>query len=152
MREVSSSIYQCQWLFLVPVKGGIGSIFHPQTNGRTISGIYKWYISYQLGDGICHLPPFTGTKNNHWLEMMFPPSVLLEFLAPPPPRAALALVVVVSSDGLVSYRWVARVSENSHSCRGARCWKRVRKEDTQLKPEKNNLSRKQTKFLRVFCA
>ena len=34
------------------------------------------------------------------------------------PRVALALVVVVSSDGLVSYRWVARarVSENSHHC------------------------------------
>ena len=33
-----------QWLFLVPVKGGIGSIFHPPGSARTISGIYKWYI------------------------------------------------------------------------------------------------------------
>ena len=29
-----------QWLFLVPVKGGIGSIFHPP-EGKD----YKWYIS-----------------------------------------------------------------------------------------------------------
>ncbi len=29
-----------QWLFLVPLKGGIGSIFHPPG-----SAIYKWYIS-----------------------------------------------------------------------------------------------------------
>ena len=28
-----------QWLFLVPLKGGIGSIFIPQ-KARTISGIY----------------------------------------------------------------------------------------------------------------
>ena len=29
-----------QWLFLVPLKGGIGSIFHPP-EGKD----YKWYIS-----------------------------------------------------------------------------------------------------------
>ena len=37
-----------QWLFLVPLKGGIGSIFHPP-EGKD----YKWYISgiyCQLGD------------------------------------------------------------------------------------------------------
>ena len=37
-----------QWLFLVPVKGGIGSIFDPP-EGKD----YKWYISgiyCQLGD------------------------------------------------------------------------------------------------------
>ena len=28
-----------QWLFQVPLKGGIGSIFHPPGSARTISGI-----------------------------------------------------------------------------------------------------------------
>ena len=54
-----------QWLFLVPVKGGIGS-----KKKNRFGKDYKWYISgiyYQLGDGLCHLPPFTGTKNNHIL-------------------------------------------------------------------------------------
>ena len=41
----SSKLYQIiretlvQWLFLVPLKGGIGSIFHPP-EGKD----YKWYI------------------------------------------------------------------------------------------------------------
>ncbi len=30
-----------QWLFPVPIKGGIGSIFHPPRFGKD----YKWYIS-----------------------------------------------------------------------------------------------------------
>ena len=37
-----------------------GLFFTPQ-KARTISGIYC-----QLGDGLCHLPPFKGTRNNHW--------------------------------------------------------------------------------------
>ena len=41
-----------QWLFLVPQKGGIGSIWGPP-EGKDC----KWYISgicCQLGDGLCH--------------------------------------------------------------------------------------------------
>ena len=43
---------------LVPVKGGIGSIFHPPRFGKD----YTWYIpvaiiSCQLEDGLCHRPP-----------------------------------------------------------------------------------------------
>ena len=53
-----------QWLFLVPLKGGRDYIT-PQ------KAIYKWYISgiyCQLEDySICHLPPFRGTRNNHWI-------------------------------------------------------------------------------------
>ena len=44
-----------QWLFLVPIKGGIGSIFSPPRFGKD----YKWYISgiySQLGD---YMPPTT---------------------------------------------------------------------------------------------
>ena len=40
-----------------------GRIFH-LPEGKD----YKWYISgifCQLGDGLCHLPPFRGTRNNH---------------------------------------------------------------------------------------
>ena len=43
-----------QWLFLVPLNGGIGSIFHPP-EGKD----YKWYISdiyCQLRD---YMPPTT---------------------------------------------------------------------------------------------
>ena len=46
--------YYFQWLFLVPLKGGIGSIFHPP-EGKD----YKWYISgiyCQLGG---YMPPTT---------------------------------------------------------------------------------------------
>ena len=46
--------YVSFWLFLVPLKGGIGSIFHPP-EGKD----YKWYISgmyCQLGD---YMPPTT---------------------------------------------------------------------------------------------
>ncbi len=46
--------WENQWLFLVPLKGGIGSIFHPP-EGKD----YKWYISgiyCQLGD---YMPPTT---------------------------------------------------------------------------------------------
>ena len=49
---------------LVPLKGGIGSIFHPP-EGKD----YKWYISgiFPANWGIiCYLPPFRGTRNNHW--------------------------------------------------------------------------------------
>ena len=51
----------CQWLFLVPLKGGRLHIT-PQL------AIYKWYISgiyCQLGDYMPPIPPFRGTRNNH---------------------------------------------------------------------------------------
>ncbi len=28
--------------------------------------VYKWYFYCQLGDQKCYLPPFAGTRNNHW--------------------------------------------------------------------------------------
>ena len=54
-----------QWLFLVPVKGGLGSIFHPP-EGKD----YKWYIIGIFPANwriflATYLPPFTGTKNDH---------------------------------------------------------------------------------------
>ena len=48
---------------LVPLKGGIGSIWGPP-EGKD----YKWYISgiyCQLGDYMLPIPPFRGTRNNH---------------------------------------------------------------------------------------
>ena len=49
---------QCQWLFLVPVKGGRWHII-PQL------AVYTTYI-LPSGGPICYLPSFTGTRNNHW--------------------------------------------------------------------------------------
>ena len=37
--EVDDISPYIQWLFLVPLKGGIGSIFHPAGLARIISGI-----------------------------------------------------------------------------------------------------------------
>ena len=47
---------------MVPLKGGIGSIFHPPGSARTISGIFpaNWGMDYAT-----YLPPFRGTRNNH---------------------------------------------------------------------------------------
>ena len=50
---------------MVPLKGGRDyiTIYNPP-EGKD----YKWYISgiyCQLGDGLCHLPPFRGTRNSH---------------------------------------------------------------------------------------
>ena len=58
-----SDLRLIQWLFLVPLKGGIGSIWGPP-EGKD----YKWYISgiyCQLGDYMLPIPPFRGTRNNH---------------------------------------------------------------------------------------
>ena len=67
------STYRAHWFvafFRVPMfngcfwKGGIGSIFYPP-EGKD----YKWYISgiyCQYWGIICHLPPFRGTRSNHW--------------------------------------------------------------------------------------
>ena len=51
-----------QWLFLVPVKGGIGGIVHP-----LIGSIYHLYILPSAGPHMLPIPPFTGTRNNHRL-------------------------------------------------------------------------------------
>ncbi len=52
-----------QWLFLVPLKGGRWHIF-PQLAVYT-TYIYHSYIAFW--GVICYLPPFRGTRNNHWL-------------------------------------------------------------------------------------
>ena len=43
-----------QWLFLLPA------------NNPPIGSIYHLYIAFW--GVICYLPPFTGTRNNHWLD------------------------------------------------------------------------------------
>ena len=53
-----------QWSFLVPLKGGRYHII-------THLAIYTTYIPliYIASSGvICYLPPFRGTRNNHWHE------------------------------------------------------------------------------------
>ena len=55
--EVSISILSMV-VEMVPLKGGIGSIFHPPEGN-----IYHLYIAFW--GVICHLPPFRGTRNNH---------------------------------------------------------------------------------------
>ena len=58
--------WSCQWLLmLVPLKGGIGSIWGPP-EGKD----YKWYISgiFPANWGMDYMPPippFRGTRNNH---------------------------------------------------------------------------------------
>ena len=42
---------------LVPLKGGIGSIFHPPGSARTISGSPKWYFFLPVGGW--GMPPTT---------------------------------------------------------------------------------------------
>ena len=44
---------------VVEMVPGSVAFFTPQ------KAIYKWHIYCQLGDGLCHLPPFRGTRNNH---------------------------------------------------------------------------------------
>ena len=51
-----------QWLFLVPIKGGR---WHIIPNWQYIPIIYHLYIAFW--GVICYLPPFRGTRNNHWL-------------------------------------------------------------------------------------
>ena len=51
-----------QWLFLVPLKGGRWHII-PQLAGF-LPLIYHLYIAFW--GVICYLPPFMGTRNNHW--------------------------------------------------------------------------------------
>ena len=54
-----------QWLFLVPLRGGIGGIVHPP-----IGSIYHLYTTYSpclLWGYMLPIPPFRGTRNNHWI-------------------------------------------------------------------------------------
>ena len=57
-----------QWLFLVPLKGGRWHII-PQL------AVYTTYIPLiycLLGGEKCYLPPFRGTRNNHWSKLLDP--------------------------------------------------------------------------------
>ena len=60
--------YRCgtynQWLFLVPLKGG--RWHSPSPNWQYIPLIYHLYIAFW--GVICYLPPFRGTRNNHWYK------------------------------------------------------------------------------------
>ena len=52
-----------QWLFLVPLKGGIGGIVHPPIGRKNATYIPLIYCL--LGDYMLPIPPFRGTRNNH---------------------------------------------------------------------------------------
>ncbi len=54
-----------QWLFLVPLKGGISGIVHPPIGRKNAT--YIPLIVLAFWGVICYLPPFRGTRNNHWL-------------------------------------------------------------------------------------
>ncbi len=57
-----------EWLFFVPVKGGRWHII-PQLAVYTtyIIYIYIYHLYIAFWGVICYLPPFTGTRNNHWI-------------------------------------------------------------------------------------
>ena len=55
-RELISPDSSNQWLFLVPLKGGIGSIFHPPGSARTISVVFLSGIFF-LPIGGWTMPP-----------------------------------------------------------------------------------------------
>ena len=67
---------QGQWLFLVPVKGGIGSIFDP-SEGKD----YKWCISgiYYCQLGLQHVT--TIHMGNGWVTLSYPVYVQLSSLS-----------------------------------------------------------------------
>ncbi len=50
---------------IVPVKGGLGGIFYPPIGRKNTT--YIPLIVLAFWGVICYLPPFTGTRNNHWL-------------------------------------------------------------------------------------
>ena len=63
-----------QWLFLVPLKGGLGSIFHPP-EGKD----YMWYISgiFPANWGVdyaTYRPPFRGNQQQPPLMYSEPPT------------------------------------------------------------------------------
>ena len=78
---------------MVPLKGGIGCIFHPPNEGKD----YKWHFSCQLEDGLCHLPPFRGTRNNHWLEVLVASQSQGLFIFFIKPQAQLQLDLLVEA-------------------------------------------------------
>ena len=61
--EAQAPAGSCQWLFLVPVKGGIGGIVHPPIGRKNTTNIPLIVLAFWRV--ICYLPPFTGTRNNH---------------------------------------------------------------------------------------
>ena len=82
-----------QWLFLVPVKGGIGGIVHPPI-GRVFYHIYIYgiyiYIYCLLGvSKMLPIPPFTGTRRPP-IDLTFLPQIL-----GPNDRPPKALIVSV---------------------------------------------------------
>ncbi len=67
-----------QWLFLVPLKGGIGSIVHPPISRKNTT--YIPLIVLAFWRVICYLPSFRGTRNNHWTpeDMLLSGNLLAE--------------------------------------------------------------------------
>ena len=59
-----------QWLFLVPLKGG--RWWHsPSPNWQEKYHLYTTYSPCRTWGVICYLPPFRGTRNNHWYDVCF---------------------------------------------------------------------------------
>ena len=61
---------------LVPLKGGIGSIWGPPNEGKDYKWYIsnKWYFSCELGDGLCHRSHLLGepeTTIDSWDDVSF---------------------------------------------------------------------------------
>ena len=50
---------------MVPLKGGIRGIVHPEIGRFFITYIYHLYIMPSGGPHMLPIPPFRGTRNNH---------------------------------------------------------------------------------------
>ena len=57
-----------QWLFLVPLKGGIGGIVHPPIGRKYTTYIPLIVLAFFWGWNMLPIPPFRGTRNNHWIK------------------------------------------------------------------------------------
>ena len=66
-RKKTLNLNKSQWLFLVTLKGGMYYII-PEL------AVYTTYIPLivlAFWGVICYLPPFRGTRNNHWKSKLF---------------------------------------------------------------------------------
>ena len=57
-----------QWLFQVPLKGGRWHIILQLAVYTTCTYIYIYHLYIAFWGVICYLPPFRGTRTNHWSQ------------------------------------------------------------------------------------